>query len=80
MIREIANTAGLVIKEGNVVDLGWENGWYYSEKIISAYNQFMQYKTSVSSKTIGNCVTETTWILNDGVEEFTLISKVDSGD
>jgi hypothetical protein len=80
MIRLIIEEAGLTIREGNVVDLGYENSWYYSEKTRAAYKQLMPFKKSATSKTIGRCVTQTVWTLHDGLEEFTLVSAVDSSD
>jgi hypothetical protein len=82
MIRDIVEQAGFTIKEGNVINFGYQNGWAFSEKIANAYNKLKEYTVegSLESETVGRCVTEYRRKLNDGTGTYTLISKVDSGD
>jgi hypothetical protein len=80
-ISEIITNGKLNVKD-NVINLGYENGWYYSEKMVEAYNNLEQLKIegSNTSRTIGRCETEYTFQVTDGDETYTVISKVDSGD
>ena len=82
MIRELIKGSNFTISEGNVINMGYENGWAYSESIVKLYNELVQYRIEGTqwSTTVGRCETEYGCKLFDGVEEFTLISRVDSSD
>jgi hypothetical protein len=82
MIRELVESTGLTVREGNIINLGYANGWYYSEKITKLYSTLTQHKVegSNTSKTVGRCETEYTFKVQDGSEIYTVVSRVDSGD
>jgi hypothetical protein len=82
MIRELIKGSYFTISDGNVINMGYQNGWVYSEDVVKLYKDLVRYRIEGTqySTTIGRCETEYGCKLFDGVEEFTLISKVDSSD
>lgn len=82
MIKDIIKNANLTVSDDNFIDIGYENSWYYSETTREAYNNLMTYviPNGQFSSVVGRCVTEYRWYLNDGFEDYILVSKVDSSD
>jgi len=80
MIKEIIENNKLNVKQGNVIDLGYQNGW--NDRMDNMYQLLRTYlvKDTNTSTTIGRCLTEYKFQANDGIETYTIISKVDSGD
>jgi hypothetical protein len=80
MIKEIIENNKLNVKQGNIIDMGWMNGW--NDRMSDIYQLLRTHlvKDTNTSTTIGRCLTEYKFQANDGIETYTIISKVDSGD
>jgi len=80
MIKEIIENNKLNVKQGNIIDMGWMNGW--NDRMSDIYQSLRAHlvKDTNTSTTIGRCLTEYKFQANDGTEIYTIISKVDSGD
>jgi len=80
MIKDIIENNKLNVKQGNIIDMGWMNGW--NDQMDDMYQLLRTYlvKDTNTSTPIGRCLTEYKFQANDGIETYTIISKVDSGD
>lgn len=62
------------------INLGYANGWTYNtSEIYKALKQHAVPNHS-SSQTVGRCVTEYTFVIDDDVDRYVVTYRVDSGD
>jgi hypothetical protein len=82
MIKDIIKNSESIKVNGNVIDFGYKNGWYFNPELLEAFNKLKQY-TVVGSQTginLGRCINEYSCTIDDGTERYVLVYKVDSGD
>jgi hypothetical protein len=80
MIRDILNSTQFVSPKDGVINMGYQNGWGFSPEISQLYRSLREYEVDGSggSRSIGDCETEYYCVIDDGVDRYRLISKVDS--
>jgi hypothetical protein len=81
MIQDILNQNPSITTKNSTINLGYQNGWMFSD-MPETYKALKQYMIpdSYESKTVGNCVTEYSFMIDDGSDRYFVISRVDSGD
>jgi hemoglobin-like flavoprotein len=82
MIQDILKSKpSITIKNNNTINLGYQNGWMFSDmpEIYKAFKQYM-VPDSYKSETVANCVTEYSFMIDDGIDRYSVVSRVDSGD
>lgn len=84
MIQNILEqNPSIKVKDNNTINLGYQNGWAYGSNDLSeVYKALKTYMVvgSHKSETVANCVTEYSFMIDDGVDRYTVVSRVDSGD
>lgn len=82
MIRDILEQCPSISVKGTLINLGYKNSWMYNADVVKAVTALNQYVVpgSWDSETIANCVTEYRFEVNDGVDQYLVISRTDSGD
>jgi hypothetical protein len=80
MIKDIIENSGFIGIKGNVIDLGYANGWGIKTREI--YDELIQYTVSDShsSTNLGRCINEYGCAIEDDNERYVLVYRVDSGD
>lgn len=81
MIQDILKDNPSITVKNSTINLGYQNGWMFSD-MPEAYQALKWYMVpgSYQSATVGNCVTEYSFIIDDGIDRYTVVSRVDSGD
>jgi hypothetical protein len=80
MIKNIIENSGFIQIKGNVIDLGYANGWGIKTREI--YDKLIPYTVlgSYGSTNLGRCVNEYSRVIEDDNERYVLVYRVDSGD
>lgn len=81
MIRDILIELNATPKADNTINLGYQNGWTinFSDQYRKLKSLYL-VKGTEYFKNIGRCNTECGFTVNDGVDEFNIVSFVDSSD
>lgn len=83
MIQDILNQNPSIKIKDSTINLGYQNGWAYGSSDLSeVYKALKTYMVpdSYKSETVGNCVTEYSFMIDDGAVCYLVVSRVDSGD
>lgn len=81
MIQDILEDNPSIKVTNSTINLGYQNGWMFSD-MPEAYQALKWYMVpgSYKSETVSNCVTEYSFMIDDGIDRYFVISRVDSGD
>lgn len=79
-IKELIEAYGLDLKEGNILDLGWMNGWGIGMQRICQYLKTKKLSTSGYSETIGNCQYQYGFKAECEGLVYQVVYRMDSGD
>jgi hypothetical protein len=82
MIKDIIKNSEFIKVKGNVIDLGYMNGWDFKVGVREVLNELKQYMVSgsYSNSNLGNCTYEYSSVIDDGTERYVVVYKVDSSD
>lgn len=80
MISDILKSTSSISARDGVINMGYQNGWVFYPYLRELYRSLREYEVEGSggSRSIGDCETEYYCIIDDGVDRYRLISKVDS--